>query len=168
MVDAIVQMVSGIPAIYAVSLLAMLPVVELRAALPVALEVYQFSIPKALLITIAANMVPAFLILYIWEWFIGLVGRYWPWLHTILRRIEEKTKGSWQKKIDAYGPLALAIFVAIPLPGSGVWTGALAAWIFGLKRSKALWAIFIGLILSAIAVLIITLSAGSVIRYLIS
>jgi len=161
MTDTLLQLVNGIPAELAVFIISLAPIVELRGALPIALGVYKMPLLQAFPVVIIGNMLPAFLIVYGWDWFIRQVGKYWPWLNRLLEKRYQRMQVQWDAKIEKYGPWALILFVAIPLPGSGVWSGSLAAWLFGIKKKKALWAIFAGALISGIAVTVITLGGLS-------
>ena len=136
---------------------AMLPIAELRGALPLALEVYGFSIPKAVLLSIIGNIIPVFFIL----WWINPVSiflsKHSPLFKRFFYWLFERTRRKYLEKHQRVGDLALILFVAIPLPVTGAWTGALAAWLFGIKTKNALFSIFIGLIIAAIIVTSITL-----------
>jgi len=59
----------------------------------------------------------------------------------------------------------LLLFVAIPLPFTGAWTGALIAYLFDLKFSKSLITIFIGIVIAAIIMIVITLTLGNIFRF---
>ena len=148
MIESVLSIFAVFPPRVSVFFLSMVPIIELRGALPVALEVYRLPLHEAYLLAVVGNMIPALFVLYTWDWFIKHVERYWPWLHRVLDRWHHKTEGRWNEKIEKYGPLALIAFVAIPLPGSGAWTGALVAWIFTLKKSSALIAIFLGVLIA--------------------
>lgn len=157
MVDWLLQIINGVPGPIAIFLLSIAPVVELRAAIPVAIGIYQMPLYQALPIVIGGNILPAILILYGWHWCIECISKRWPWLGKLWVKWYQKTQVEWDVKIEKYGPWALALFVAIPLPGSGVWSGALAAWIFQLERKKALLSIFIGILMSTAIVTLITI-----------
>ena len=73
-----------------------------------------------------------------------------------------KTQQKIQKGVDKYGKWALAIFIGIPLPGSGVYTGALAAYLIGLRFKKFMVANVIGVIIAGIAVTVICLTGVGV------
>ena len=73
--------------------------------------------------------------------------------------------GKFQKKMDVFekrykslGFFALILFVAVPLPGTGAWTGCLVSWLFGLDRKKSILAISIGVLIAGILVLLGTVS----------
>ena len=157
MEELVINLVGGIPAQVAVFLLSMTPVIELRGALPIALIVYDLPLWQAFALVVFGNMIPAFLIIFGWDYLVEFAQKYWPWLHRSMHKMEEKTQGKWDKKIETYGPLALTLFVAIPFPLSGVWTGALAAWLFKLSRLRAIISIFFGVLLAAITMGLLTL-----------
>lgn len=161
MTDTILQIVNGIPAELAVLLLSFAPIMELRAALPVALGVYDMPLIKAFPLVIVGNMLPALLIIYGWDSVVKAICNNWPWLNKLLEKWYQKTQRQWDKKIEKYGPWALILFVAIPLPGSGVWSGSLAAWIFGIDKKNALLGVFIGAVLSGVVVTVLTIGGIS-------
>lgn len=163
MTEHLLEYLQGIPGELVVFILALMPVVELRAALPVALTVYDFSLLMSWTIVIIGNMVPAFFMLYVWQWIANLIAKWWKPFGEILEKWYAKVQGKWDKKIEKYGPWALVIFVAIPLPGSGVWSGALAAWLFQITPKRALAAIFAGVVLSAFTVTVLTLGIENLI-----
>ncbi len=158
MTDFLLHLFGQIPAQLSVLLLAMAPITELRAAIPVGIGVYQLPLLQVIPIVLVGNMVPAILILYGWDWCVSRTAKHWPWLGGLMNKWYEKTQVQWDTKIEKYGPWALVLFVAIPLPGSGVWSGALAAWIFKLEKKKALLSIFIGILLSTALVLALTVT----------
>ena len=131
----------------------MLPVIELRGAIPVGMFLFKFSWLKAALLSIAGNMIPIPFVLLFWESIVIVLqksrrgNKFVQWLYT-------RTK-SRSKVIEEYEAIGLAIFVGIPLPGTGAWTGAFAANIFGLKFWKSLLYIFLGVLLAACAVTIL-------------
>ncbi len=63
-------------------------------------------------------------------------------------------------EFEKYGSIGLAIFVGIPLPATGAWTGCLIAWILGLERKKSLLAISLGVVVAGIIVLILILTGS--------
>ena len=125
-------------------LVSMLPVVELRAGLPfgVALGLpYYLAFPAA----VAGNLLPApFIIVYIRRVF-ELLRKYFPRLNGLVDRLEKKAhlKG---KRVQKYQYLGLWLFVAIPLPGTGAWTGSLAAAFLGMRLKKAMPAVVLGVL----------------------
>ena len=139
-------------------ILAMAPVSELRGAIPYAITVGNIPWQQAYVMAVIANFIPVIPILFLigpvseymrrWQTF----DRFFNWLFTRTRR-----KG---KMIERFEVLGLILFVAIPLPITGAWTGSLAAFLFGVRRRIALPAIFLGI---CIAGVIVTLAATGLI-----
>ena len=142
-------------------LVSMLPIIELRGGLPfgVALGLpYYLAFPAAVI----GNLIPApFIIVYIRRIF-ELMRKYLPSLNGLVDKLEKKAhlKG---KKVQKYQYLGLWIFVAIPLPGTGAWTGALAAAFLDMPLRKAIPSIFAGVLAAGIAISILTFGVASLI-----
>ena len=124
------------------ALVSMLPVIELRGGIPfgVALGLpYYLAFPAA----VAGNLFPTpFVIIYIRRFF-ALLRQYLPWLNGLVDRLEKKAhlKG---KLVRKYQYMGLCIFVAIPLPGTGAWTGSMVAAFLGMRLGKTLLALALG------------------------
>ncbi len=133
-----------------VSLLSTLPVLELRGALPIAINYYKLPIIPSYLFAVLGNMLPAvFLLLYLkpfsdflrkWK----LFDLFFCWLFTRTRRHEPR--------YEKYGALFLLFFVSIPLPVTGVWTGSVAAFLFGIRFRYAFPMMAGGVIIAGIIV----------------
>ena len=125
-------------------LVSMLPVIELRGGIPfgVALGLpYYLAFPAA----VAGNLIPApIIVVYIRRIFM-LMRRHLPRLNFLVDRLEKKAhlKG---KKVQKFQYLGLWLFVSIPLPGTGVWTGAMAAAFLDMRLKKAMPAITMGVL----------------------
>ncbi len=132
---------------------SMLPVVELRGAIPVGAAL---GLPNWLnyLLCVAGNMLPVpFIILFakqVLAWF-AKRPRIGGFFQKIIDRANHKAA-----KIGNYELLGLLLFVAIPLPGTGAWTGALVAAVLQLRMKKSFFAILLGVMISGILVLLIT------------
>lgn len=141
----------------ATALIAMIPIAELRVALPVALLVYGISFWAALFWSVLGNMVPIFFIAFLLRpaanfltKHCGLARRFFDWWFGRVRK-------KFEKGILKYGiNLALVLFVAIPLPITGAWSGAVAAYLFGIPPRRALILITIGVIIAGIIVGLLT------------
>jgi len=133
--------------------MAMVPVIELRGALPVGVAA-GLSLPAATLIAIVGNMVPIpFILLLLRKIFAWL--RSFPKLGMLIDRLERRAhlKG---KTVQKYRTLGLIILVAIPLPGTGAWTGALVADVLDIRFRTALPAIFAGVCIAGFIVALVT------------
>ena len=125
-------------------LVSMLPVIELRGGIPfgVALGLpYYLAFPAA----VAGNLIPApIIVVYIRRIFM-LMRRHLPRLNFLVDRLEKKAhlKG---KKVQKFQYLGLWLFVSIPLPGTGAWTGAMAAAFLDMRLKKAMPAITMGVL----------------------
>jgi len=130
--------------------LSLLPVSELRGGIPVAIAqgVNPFL---AFAVCVFANMLVAPIVFFFLEFVhhrllpIRFYRKTFDWF---LERARKKS----HKTIEKYGYLGLAIFVAIPLPMTGAYTGALAAWFFGMKPGKSIASIALGVLAAGIIV----------------
>ena len=126
---------------------SMVPVIELRVGLPLGVGM-GLSFPLALSAALLGNMLPVpFIIVYIQRVFAWLRSR-WGAMDRFITRLEAKAhlKGETVQRV---GPWGLLIFVAIPLPGTGAWTGALIAALLNLKVRQATPAVFVGVCIAA-------------------
>lgn len=126
------------------------PISELRGAIPLAMIEFNFPWYYAFLIAVIGNLLPVPVILLFLDNItrllskIGFFNRLIQWLFTHTRR-----RG---KIIEKYGWIGLILFVAIPLPITGAWTGSLAAVLLGIKFKPALLSIFAGIVIAGIIV----------------
>ena len=135
-------------------LVSMLPIIELRGGLPfgVALGLpYYLAFPAAVI----GNLIPApFIIVYIRKIFM-LMRKYIPRLNHVVDKLEKKAhlKGQEMQKYEIFG---LWLFVAIPLPGTGAWTGSLAAAFLGMRLKKAMPAVILGVLTAGTIMMTLT------------
>ena len=142
-------MLEGLPKEYLVMVMGALPISELRGAIPLALS-FGMSMQKAFLLSVLGNLIPIAPILFLLEPIstqlrkFKLWSRFFDWLFERTR----KKAGV----VEKYEALGLAIFVAIPLPVTGAWTGAVAASLFKIKFRYAFPAIALGVISAGLIV----------------
>ena len=130
--------------------ISMVPVIELRGGLPYGIG-FGLDYPLALTAAILGNMLPVpFIIAYISRIFIWLRGKHKK-LDDFVTKMERRAHLKGQK-VEKYGPLMLLIFVGIPLPGTGAWTGALIAAMLDIRMKKALPAITAGVLTAGLLV----------------
>jgi len=140
----------GISPELAIIITSMLPIIELRGAIPLGINFYHMVWYKTVILSIIGNMLPIFLILFLLDKIekllshIPIFKKFFNWLFTRTRKRS--------KIIEDYEMIGLAIFVGIPLPGTGAWTGAVAAFLLGLNYVPALIAIFAGVLIAAVVV----------------
>lgn len=133
--------------------ISMVPVLELRGAIPVGVA---GGLPPiiAMCIAIVGNLVPIpFLIVF--------TRRIFNWLKTKgrIRLLVEKLEARAAEKsgiVRRYAWIGLCILVAIPLPGTGAWTGALVAAVLDMRLKKAMPAVILGVILAGFIVTCLT------------
>ncbi len=124
---------------------SMIPVLELRAAIPFGLAL-GLSPQLAYLVSVFGNMLPVpFIMLLLRSVFRWL--RRWPWWEKRIDQIEERAHNKGQV-VRKYRLPGLLLLVAIPLPGTGAWTGALVATILRIRMRTALPTIFLGLLIA--------------------
>ena len=147
--------------IYAI-LLSILPISELRGGLPLAI-IYARSnnIPVILvfLLIVSFNILAIFIAFYFLDKIHHLFLRiriYKKFFEGYLKVIQRKID-KFEKKYSAIGFLALTLFVAVPLPATGAWSGVLISWLLDLDRKKSILAIALGVLIAGILVLLGTL-----------
>lgn len=140
-------------------LISMIPVVELRVAVPIAYG-NGVNIWVAVAVSVIGNLVPVpFIIIFIRKIF-ELIRRFMPRLDGLVTKLENRAK-SKSDVVMRYAFWGLFILVAIPLPGTGAWTGALVAAMLDMRLRSAFPAIALGVIAAGIVVAFITCGAGA-------
>ena len=139
-----------------------MPVTELRVVLTIAvIYAIEPNIPISLifLTIILTNILIIFFIFYFLDninSFFMKFNFYNRIFGRILKKFQKKVN-SFEKRYKTIGLLALIFFVAIPFPGTGVWSGSLISWILDLNRKKSIAAISLGVVIAGILVLFGTL-----------
>ena len=133
--------------------MAMVPVVELRGAIPYALA-HGVDVLPALILCIAGNMLPVPVIILFAKRVLAWCAKL-PKVGGFFQKIIDRANRK-ANKIGDYELLGVLLFVAIPLPGTGAWTGALVAAVLQLRMKKAFFAILLGVLISGIIVMLIT------------
>lgn len=129
--------------------MAMVPVIELRGAIPVGVAA-GLPVWMAAVIAVIGNMVPIPFILL-------LLRHVFAWLRKVfgmgrfIDSLEERARAKG-KTVKKYRTIGLIILVAIPLPGTGAWTGALVADVLNMRMKAALPAIFAGVCIAGLLV----------------
>ena len=130
-----------------VVILSAAPVSELRGAIPLALGHFNFSIQKAVILSVFGNMLPVVPLLLGLNKFSEIAMKV-PVLNKLLNWWFNRTK-KHSEVVEKYEALGLILFVAIPLPVTGAWSGCVAAYLLGIKFKYALPAIFTGVLIAA-------------------
>ena len=144
MIEALIA--SGLTKELIVVIIAALPVVELRGALPVAINVFHMPWYWAFCLAVIGNLLPVPILLLFFDSLVKAISKV-----NIGRRLVnwvlQRTRRHGEV-IERYERIGLILFVAIPLPVTGAWTGSIAAFLLGLKFNYAFLSILCGVIIA--------------------
>ena len=147
-------------------LLTLLPISELRGGLPIVIHwalKNNYSVFPYFFLVVGLNVIMIFLIIlfldYLHEEFMK-IKIYRKVIEKYLEKVRKKAD-KIEKKIDNVGFIALCLFVAIPFPGTGAWTGSFVSWVLGLNRKKSIIAIGAGVLIAGVLILISSLGLFS-------
>ena len=144
-------------------LISALPFIELRGALPLAVSYFHFSWPKAFVLSVAGNILAVLLVLFLVEKISDFLREHSRWWQRFFDWLFQRTRRKAKATIDKYGQWGLYILVAIPLPMTGGWTGALAAFLFGLEKKRAALIISAGIVTAGLIVSLLTLGGNNIV-----
>ena len=141
-------------------LLGIVPVSELRGAIPYA---YFNGVPLWLsaVIGVLANALVPFMGFI----FLGTLHKIldrWGAYHRLFEKTVAKARTKVGEKVQKYGLWGLMVFVAVPLPITGAWTGTIGAWVLGLDRKKSILSILLGVLISGTIVTIVILTGSGI------
>ena len=142
-------------------LVSMIPVVELRGGIPFGVAA-GLPVWAAFLAAVIGNLIPVpFIIVYIrriFQW----MRQHMPRLNSLVDKLERKAHLKGQR-VTKYKYLGLMLFVAIPLPGTGAWTGSLAAAFLDMPLRKAIPSVIVGVLIAGMAISILSYGVVSLI-----
>lgn len=164
MTEAILQFFQGIPDAWTTMIIAALPVIEVRGAVPIALELLDMPIASGMFFAFLGSAIPAVLLPVILEPLEKPVRKWIPFMDRLFDWVVQHVEKRYTDKYRARGAIGLIIFIAIPLPVTGVWTGSLAAWLFHIPKRYAIPAITIGTAISTLIVTFTTVSGFAFLR----
>lgn len=145
-----------------VFIISLMPLLELRGGL-IAASILNIPYVKAGIICILGNIIPIPFILLLLKKIFAIMEKFSP-TKKVVDFLNKKAIDN-KPKIDKYGFWGLVLFVGIPLPGTGAWTGSLVAAVFEMDFKRSILAIFIGIILAFIIMSIISYGLiGNIIR----
>lgn len=134
-------------------IISLMPILELRGGM-LAASLLHVEFLRALCICIVGNLLPIPFILIFLEKVLNLFEK-WSVTSKVVKWLEKKVD-SKRSQIDKYGYLGLVLFVGIPLPGTGAWTGTLIAIMLGLDKKKSFICILIGVLMASIIMSILS------------
>ena len=143
----------------------MMPIAELRGGIPYALA-NDINPVTAYIICCAANIL-AFPIVYLFMGFFHDLFSKMTWYADLFEKLVLRTRKKVGANLGKWGFWGLMIFVMIPLPVTGAYTGSFAAWVFGIKKSKAFLAVSLGVLIAGLIVTAIFLSGAELFSFLL-
>lgn len=160
-------------------LITLLPALELRASIPIGILDGKINIPffgtiqgfgmnpvLVFIVCVITNIILGIALYFLMDLIVKTLTRIKP-IEKLWKKYTANVQKRIHKAMEKYGELGLAIFIGVPLPGSGVYTGCVAAYLLGLSFKKTLPAIIIGVLIAAIAVTALTLSGGAAVEFLV-
>lgn len=148
---------SNFPPQLATFLIAMMPISELRASIPIAITVYHLPVWSAFIFSVLGNLVPMILIVLVLAPVADFLSRHISFFKKFFSWLFQHTRHQGEKKFERWGELAVFILTATPLPLLGGWTGPLAAFVFGVKLRKSIPLIILGCMTAGVIVVAVTL-----------
>lgn len=149
MLESLINILKDIPKELLVVIVAALPIAELRLAIPLALSL-GMSFNKAFMLSIFGNLIPVLPLLFLLEPVTERLRRFKIWanfFNWFFARTRKKAK-----IVEKYAALGLMLFVAVPLPMTGAWTGIVASSLFKIRFRYAFFAITFGVIFAGLIV----------------
>ena len=137
---------------------SMIPFLESRYIIPYAMWEFNWQWWEVLPLAILGNIIPIPFVLIFFKYVEKYLRKFVFWAN-IMNKIFERTRMRANKKIENYETLGLLLFVAIPLPFTGAWTGSLIAYLFDLNSYRSIFIIFLGIIIS-VSIMIVLYSMG--------
>lgn len=143
--------------------LSIVPVLE-RGAIPTGILSFGLSPAEAFLWSVAGNVVPILIVYAVADAWVRFVEKRKGILHKITHAIFSRVRRHAHNNYDQYGVIALLLLVSIPIPFTGAWTGAAAAYLFNVPLKKAFPPLFIGICISALIITLATTGAVDAFR----
>ena len=147
--------VRDIPAELYTAIVSILPVTESRIGIPVG-KCLGLPLWESFLIGAVANIIGAYVVFLFLPYCVKLLKKSHPRVRRWLEKFLDKTQRKHTEKFRIYGSLMLTIFVAVPIPGTGAYTGAILAYIFGIGKRTSFLTLSLGILIAAIIVTAVT------------
>ncbi|MBW2966912.1 small multi-drug export protein [Candidatus Woesearchaeota archaeon] len=135
-----------------------LPFLELRASIPYGILKLQMNWIDVFIICVITNVLLGIFIFFLLDKFVHLIIKIKP-IGRFYHKIVERTQKRIHKSVEKYGEFGVALFIGVPLPGSGVYSGALGAYLLGMSYRDFIKATIIGVMIAGTAVTLISLFA---------
>lgn len=149
----------GIPDWLVVFIISVCPILECRLGMFTAIVLLEMNPFVGFIVSFLGNILPIPFILLLINWIFKVLKKV-PGINKAIFWLENKTMQK-RDKIDKYGIWGLLIFVAIPLPGTGGWTGALLASLLELDKKKSFLVISLGVFIAGLIITVLSLVIGA-------
>jgi len=166
-VQAFWDWVAQVPPLWGVILLNFLPALELRAAIPYGLLATDLSPSVVITAAVVTNWLVAPLVYLFLRYVLRFLLR-WGWFARHWQRYSERVQRKISRAVESWGAWGLALFIGIPLPGSGVYTGALGAYMLGMSFRRFMLVALAGVIMAATLVSVIVLSGSEALSWMVN
>lgn len=153
--EFILSLLQGLSPELATTLLAAIPMTEMRASIPVAITVFHLSVARAVSFSVLGNLLPIPVLFWLLPPCIAFVERHIPPLNRLMQRYFAYLRRK-HDRVQTVGGIALAAVTLLPLPGAGVWTGCVIAVLFRLSPRVSVGALVVGVLIEAVIVTLIT------------
>jgi uncharacterized membrane protein len=163
MIEKLIQGLQGLPEELIVMIVSALPLSELRGGIPLGMALYNFSVVKSFWLSVIGNCIPVIPALLLFKPVSEFLSKWGP-LKRFLNWFFEKTKKR-AKIVEKYEALGLALFVGVPLPLTGAWTGCIVAMLFKLRFKYSVIAIMSGVFIAGIIVAILSFAGMGMIQH---
>lgn len=160
LINGVVDLFSGLTSLkygkeLIVFIISLLPILELRGGL-IAASLLGLSPLRSYIVAMIGNIIPIpFILLFINKILDFMLKSKVKWMRKLAKWLHKKAD-KHKEDVEKYGYLALLLFVGIPLPGTGAWTGSLIASVFNMNRKKAFIYILLGVIMTSIIMMLIS------------
>jgi uncharacterized membrane protein len=154
------------PPWFQIFFMSMIPWFEARYVIPIAIKVMGWQWWQAFPLAVAGNLLPVPFILLFFKYIEKYLRRFKFWSN-LMDRLFAYTRRRADAKIQNYEFAGLLLFVAIPVPFTGAWTGSLIAYLFGLNFIKSFITIFFGIVAAAAIMTFLTLTGIDIIIIII-
>jgi uncharacterized membrane protein len=141
-----------------------IPALELRASIPLGFIRYQDSMHWTVIVAVclAANIALGFVFYWLLDTFIKWLRHKWAWFSRFYDRQVARVQRKIHKQVEKYGEWGVAVFIGVPLPGTGAISGAIASYAMGLDRRKYYVANILGVLMAGAIVTVLCLLGDSV------
>ncbi len=159
-INSIIKLFSGLTALkfgkeLIVFIISIMPILELRGGL-IAASLLNVSPLTGYIVSIIGNTLPVpFILLFINKILDWMGKSKIKWMNKLSKWLDKKAR-KHKDSIEKYGYLGLTLFVGVPLPGTGAWTGCLAASVLNMDKKKSFISIMLGIIMASIIMMLIS------------